>query len=276
MNRFLKLVNMEIHRFRYILASLMAVTMVCQFSSLIWTIQRVVSAKEKGLTQAVVGFDVPKMLTFPWAIGSTRQWFMIPILLSVAVLLLYALIIWYRDWFGRSTFIYRLLMLPSARWILYVSKLTAILLFVFSMLAFQLVLLATEKMLFNMIVPVDIRTDTTFAEAITMNDALQFLLPKQFEQFIYYYGLGMIGIIVMFTAVLIERSYRRWGILYGVSYFAVCVAVIVSPMVLLGIDRSSGYWYPNEIYMMELAVCLLVPVISIGLGFWLLCKKITV
>ncbi|WP_152396925.1 hypothetical protein [Paenibacillus guangzhouensis] len=276
MNRFLKLVNMEIHRFRYILFSLMAVTLLSQCGLLIWTVQRVVSAKEQGLTQAEVGYAIPKVLSFPWAIVNAKEWFILPIFLSITVLVLYSIIIWYRDWFGRSTFIYRLLMLPSARWMLYVSKLSAILLFVFCMLAFQLLLLVGENMLFQWIVPVDMRTDSTFVEAVTMNYALEILLPKQFEQFIYSYGLGIIGILVIFTAVLIERSYRRWGILYGIFYTAACVATIVSPMVLLGLDRSSGYWYPNEIYMMELAVCLLVPVISIGLGFWLLRKKITV
>jgi len=276
MNRFLKLVNMEIHRFRYILASLMAVTLVIQCGSLIWKVQRVVSAKEKGLTQAEVGFAIPKVLSFPWAVVNAKDWFILPILMSIAVLIIYSLIIWYRDWFGRSTFIYRLLMLPSVRWLLYVSKLTAILLFVFSMLAFQLILLVGENMLFQWIVPVDMRTGSTFVEAITMHQALDLLLPQQFEQFIYSYGLGVIGIMVLFTAVLLERSYRGIGILYGIGYVAVCAAAILFPALLLGLDRSSGYYYPSEIYAMELAACLLVSVISVCLGFWLLRKKITV
>ncbi|MFD0617777.1 hypothetical protein ACFQZR_09930 [Paenibacillus sp. GCM10027629] len=276
MNRYLKLVNMEIHRFRYILASLMVVTLISQISSWIWTLQRAVSIKEQGLSPADVGFELPKLLSFPWAIVSTRQWFILPILLSVTVLVLYALIIWYRDWFGRSTFIYRLLMLPSVRWVLYVSKLTAIVLFVFSMISFQLVLLAGESMLFNMIVPAEMRTSSTFVEGITMNYALEILLTKQFEQFVYSYGLGIIGIMVLFTAVLLERSYRRWGILYGIGYVALCAVTILFPALLLGLDRSSGYYYPSDIYAMELAACLLVSVISVCLGFWLLRKKITV
>ncbi|WP_018759254.1 hypothetical protein [Paenibacillus terrigena] len=275
MNRYLKLVNMEIHRFRYILASLMVVTLLSQCGSLIWTIQRVVSAKEKGLTQAEVGFAIPKFLSFPWAIVNTKVWFILPILLSITVLVLYSMIIWYRDWFGRSTFIYRLLMLPSARWVLYVSKLTAILTFVFSMIAFQLVLLVGENMLFKTIVPAGMRTDSTFVEASTIIPVLDTLLPKQFEQFIYSYGLGIIGVIVIFTAVLLERSYRRLGILYAIGYSAACVGVILSPFIL-GLDRSNSYWYPSEIYTMELAACLLISVISVCLGFWLLRKKITV
>ncbi|MCM3293427.1 hypothetical protein M3661_25305 [Paenibacillus sp. MER 180] len=272
MNRYLKLVHMEIHRFRYILASLMVVTMVCQFSSFILTIKGTLSIKaEKGL--GYVGMGIPEILTFPWVIIKTKEWFILPILLSITVLVLYTLLIWYRDWFGRSTFIYRLLMLPSKRWLLYVSKLTAIIMFVFSMIAFQLVLLVGENMIFKAMVPAELRTDSTFAEAISMNDALKMLLPTQFEQFIYYYGSGIVAVMVIFTAVLLERSYRRIGVLYAIAYFAGCVVSAVYPVSFLRMDE---YWYSNEIYGMQLGVCLLVAVISGWLGFWLLRKKITV
>ena len=272
MNRYLKLVHMEIHRFRYILASLMVLTMVCQFSSLILTINRTLSFKaENGMGYDDIG--LPDILTFPWVILDTKDWFILPILLSITVLVLYTLLIWYRDWFGRSTFIYRLLMLPSKRWMLYVSKLTAIIMFVFSMIAFQLVLLVGENMIFKAMVPAELRTDSTFVEAISMNEALKMLLPKQFEQFIYYYGLGIVAVIVIFTAVLLERSYRRIGVLYAIAYFAGCAVLAVYPVSSLRMDK---YWYPNEIYGMQLGVCLLVAVISGCLGFWLLRKKITV
>lgn len=275
MNRYLKLVHMEIHRFRYILASLMVVTMVCQFSSFILTIKRTLSIKaEKGLGYVDIG--LPKILTFPWVILKTKEWFILPILLSITVLVLYTILIWYRDWFGRSTFIYRLLILPSKRWMLYVAKLTAIIMFVFSMIAFQLVLLVGENMIFKAMVPAELRTDSTFVEAISMNEVLKMLLPKQFEQFIYYYGLGIVAVMVIFTAVLLERSYRRIGVLYAIAYFAGCAVLTVYPMFFVGFDRLNGYLYPDEIYGMQLGVCLLVAVISGCLGCWLLRKKITV
>ncbi|MCY9530231.1 MULTISPECIES: hypothetical protein [Paenibacillus] len=275
MNRYLKLVHMEIHRFRYILASLMVVTMVCQFSSFILTIKRTLSIKAaKGLGYVDIG--LPKILTFPWVILKTKEWFILPILLSITVLVLYTILIWYRDWFGRSTFIYRLLILPSKRWMLYVSKLTAIIMFVFSMIAFQLMLLVSENMIFKAMVPAELRTDSTFVEAISMNDALKMLLPKQFEQFIYSYGLGIVAVMVIFTAVLLERSYRRIGVLYAIAYFACCAILTVYPVFFVGFDRLNEYWYPDEIYGMQLGVCLLVAAISGCLGCWLLRKKITV
>ena len=36
-------------------------------------------------------------------------------MLCGVILIIYVFFIWYRDWLGKNTFIYRLLMLPTAR-----------------------------------------------------------------------------------------------------------------------------------------------------------------
>ena len=38
------------------------------------------------------------------------------------VLIIYVFFIWYRDWFGKNTFIYRLFMLPTARINVYLQR----------------------------------------------------------------------------------------------------------------------------------------------------------
>src|SRR5690606_30997651 len=70
-------------------------------------------------------------MSYTRAVQETQFWFAVPVGLSVAVLVIYAFLIWYRGWFGRSTFAYRLLSLPSERRNIYFAKLTAILTFVF-------------------------------------------------------------------------------------------------------------------------------------------------
>ncbi len=48
MNRYLKLVHMEVHRFRWMLAILMGITAVCQISALIWTLTKELSLPERA------------------------------------------------------------------------------------------------------------------------------------------------------------------------------------------------------------------------------------
>lgn len=45
--------------------------------------------------------------------GYQSIWFEGPISLCAATLILYIFLIWYKEWFGKSTFAYRLLMLPT-------------------------------------------------------------------------------------------------------------------------------------------------------------------
>ncbi|MGM0885112.1 MAG: hypothetical protein ACQEXQ_29225 [Bacillota bacterium] len=277
MNHYLKLFHMEVHRFRWMLAILMGITAVCQISALIWTLTKELSRRIEQLPQDLGNSfqaPAPEQLTFEWAMFNTQQWFFLPILICISVLGLYVFFIWYRDWIGRHTFIYRLLVLPTARRNLYLAKISAFLLFVFGFVSFQLVLLPIHNVIFKLIVPADQRADSHIVDAISRNEALVELIPRQFEQFLYYYGIGTIAVLAIFTAILLERSYRRLGILYGVLYLSGCALAVMFPAILF--DSRHPYLYPNELYAVQLIMFVLVLCISVWLGIKLLAKKITV
>lgn len=269
---YLKLVHLEIGRFRLILLSLMVLTFGFQTAGIMLTVNRELSLRAADpLYNGVSGGFVPEgMMSFAWVIFSTHIWYFIPIMLSIVVLLAYALLIWYREWFGRYTLIYRLLMLPGARFRVYAAKLTAILLFVFFMVAFQMLLLPVEQGIFNLMVASDMRADTYLEDAIRANQILSILLPRSLEQFVYSYGLGVLGITALFTAILLERCFKWIGLAAGIVYMFLCGLLLVLPIM------DSQSFYPNEYYAMELAVCAIVLTVSVWLSGWLLAKKITV
>lgn len=278
MNRYLKLVHMEVHRFRFILAGLMGLTAICQIGALIWKVVGELSSRTRYKELMGIGESSysPAKLSFAWVIQNTQQLFAISILLCIAALVLYVFLIWYRDWIGRDTFIYRLLMLPTARRHIYMAKLTAILMFVFGMVSFQLLLLPVEKMIFNIIVPADMREPSYLSNAISLNQTLNMLLPLHLDEFLASYGLGIVGVLAVFTAILLERSYRRLGILYAIAYLALCAAAVIFPVASLGVGDANAFLYPIEIFAIELAVIGVVLITSVWLGFRLIEKKITV
>ena len=96
-------------------------------------------------------------------------WFGIPIIFCIAMLMIYVFFIWYRDWFGKNTFIYRLLMLPTERITIYFSKLTAILFFVLGLVALQIVLMLIEIQIINSIVSADFLTYTLTDDIFAQN-----------------------------------------------------------------------------------------------------------
>lgn len=280
MNSYLKLVHMEINRFKYILAGLMTLTLLSQFGAVVWESINAVSYRENGSWKNGVSIGgtitSPPKLTLLEIISSSEFFFMAPIMLSIGVLTIYVFLIWYRDWFGRDTFIYRLLTLPSARRNIYFAKVTAIFMFLLGLVSFQLALLPVEEFIFNLIVPSDIRDPSYISEIIYENRAFPLLVPWYLDRFLINYGLGMIAVLSIFTAILIERSYRRVGVIYAILYLAICLGAILFPLLGLGLGNINGYLYPNEIYAIELAVCIGVVTLSIWIGCKLLTKKITV
>jgi len=281
-NRYLKLVHMEVDRFKYILAGLMGLTLICQFGAVIWWTMSAVSYREsdawknRGSMDYIFNSSTNDNLSFTDVIFNTQFIFMIPILISIGVLAIYVFLIWYRDWFGRNTFIYRLLTLPTARGHIYFAKLTAILIFIFGLVAFQLALLPVEKSIFNLIVPIDMRDSSYFSNNIYANPALAMLIPWHFDSFLVYYVIGIIAVLAIFTAILIERSYARVGILYAILYLGISTFLLLFPLFGLGLDDVNGYLYPNEIYTIELVMSVVVIAVSVWLGCRLLSKKITV
>ncbi|MBJ6362745.1 hypothetical protein ACFOQM_15985 [Paenibacillus sp. GCM10012307] len=278
MKRYLKLVHMEVHRFRYLMLFLMGVILIFQVGAIISVLSRELSQRWDDPTyNGVRSPFVPEgMLSFTWVISNTNFWFAVPMLISVAVIGLYVFFVWYREWLGRSTFIYRLLMLPGARCQIYLAKLTAILIFVFSLVSYQLLLLPLQKLLFQMMVPAEWRVDSYWPEVIHANRALDLLIPRNIEQFLSIYGLGIMAVLIIFTGILLERSYRRIGILYGLLYVVGNAIVALYLPDLLGLGLPGTYLYPDEIVGLVVGVCLLLLVLSVVFGFRLLANKITV
>ncbi|MFB9278648.1 hypothetical protein [Cohnella cellulosilytica] len=277
MKNYLKLLHIEIHRFRYILFALLGLTALVQLCAIAFNAAWEIDARNAYVLQTGMASETfYGPMTYTRAVQNTQFWFAVPVGLSIAVLAIYAFLIWYRDWFGRSTFAYRLLALPSERRNIYFAKLTAILTFVFVMVGFQLLLMPIGRAVFAMIAPADQLQHSAIADAIFANQAFKILLPRSFADFFVHYGLGAISLLVAFAAVLLERSYRLLGIVYGLAYAAVCAVLMIYPTLALGAEYSVGYLYTEEVYAIQIAVDALVAVVSVWLGLYLLKKKVAV
>ncbi|HLS09561.1 hypothetical protein [Lentibacillus sp.] len=276
MNRFMKLVNFELSRFMKIYLVLVAMTVVVQVAGVIVKANEYIgkanqAINEDGLSMAqfVEQNGVMSFMDF------TRSlWFMGPIAICAAALIFYIFMIWYRDWFGKNTFIYRLLMLPTARLNVYLAKAASIVLMVLGLVSIQLIILPLENRVFKWMVPVDFRSDMTLGQIVNWN-YLSILVPQTFVEFILYYGAGFMAVSVLFTAILFERSFRWKGLLLGIGYVTLSVIIFALP-VLSELFLNRNYFYPLEMLGLEVALGLIVTFMSIWMGHYLLTKKITV
>ncbi|MFC4559508.1 hypothetical protein ACFO3D_15015 [Virgibacillus kekensis] len=277
MNRYIKLVNFELKRFMKVYLALIVITILAQTAGVILTANEYLGRANKAIYEELVPATqfIEQYGQFSFLNIARTTWFMGPIALSAAALIFYIFMIWYRDWFGKNTFIYRLLMLPTARLNVLLSKATSIFLMVLGLVSVQYILLPFETAIMNWRVPAEFRADLPIQEIIQNFPYLSILLPQSFLEFVLYYGAGFMVITMLFAAILFERSFRWKGILIGVGYVVLSAVVFLTPLLTI-LFTGEDYLYPLEMLAAEIILGVVVMCFSIWLGNHLLNKKITV
>ncbi|MDX1772180.1 MAG: hypothetical protein R3328_11680 [Planococcaceae bacterium] len=277
MKNYLKLLNFEFNRSAKLFAVLLGITLVIQVIGVIVLSNKYLNmANEKMYEEFMSKADFLSnfgQMSFMSVAGSV--WFLGPIALCVAGVGFYIFIIWYRDWFGKNTFIYRLLMLPTTRLNIFYAKITNILLLTFGFVAFQLILIPLEASILKWMVPKEFRVDLTVQEIISGMPGLSIFMPTSIFGVIVYYGAGFMVVSILFTAILMERSYKWKGIFAGIIYSLIAVAVFISPLLLQEFILND-FFYPMELFLLLIAMGIIVLAVSIWMSGFLLKKKITV
>jgi len=276
MNRFLKLVHFEFQRFLKLYLVLMGVIILLQFVGVILESQNYLSQVNEHIYKDLMPKEqfIEQFGTYSFLQIAHSFWFMGPIVLSIAALMIYVFFIWYRDWLGKNTFIYRLFMLPTSRLNVYFAKAAVILLFILGLLAVQLLLIPIENRVLQWMVPNEYFNMLSINE-ITNIDYLSILYPPTFMEFILYYGGGMIAVFIAFTAILFERSFRLKGIIYGILYTGLSSVIFIAP-ILINQLLLEDYFFPLEIFFMEVVMGLIVLAGTIWTAHYLLKNKIRV
>ncbi|MFC4778455.1 hypothetical protein ACFO9Q_16805 [Paenibacillus sp. GCM10023252] len=279
MIRYLKLVHMELSRFGKFLAGLLVLVVLLQFGSVVYSSISYKNSQE--LQRETMGLSQQEFLNREGFWPASLQDMMTAgvlfngsILLVAGFLFLYIFFIWYRDWLGKNTFIYRMLMLPTDRVHVYLAKLTTIVLLVLAFLALQLLLLPLEKLVFEMLIPEELRISTSIFEVIRGVYLFNYILPLQALDFLIYYGAGLTVVILIFTGIVIERSYRLKGLIGGLIFVAIAAALILSPMVIAFMRWFEFYIW--EVVWLEIGVIIIVTLISLAISFRLIRYKVTV
>lgn len=279
MNRYLKLVHMEISRFWKLYVALLVATLLMQCGGIVYSVRQYISNWKQHmevelLTDAQYAIKYGAS-SFYRVLMNTSFWIIAPIALSIAALLFYTAFIWYREWMGKNSFIYRLLMLPTARRNIYFAKLTAILLLTLGLVGFQLAILPIEMLIYDGMIPQGLSEPMSLLETIGIYPVFLVLIPNHFSDFLLFYGVGLTFIILIFTAIMLERSYRMKGLFGGIVYLFLSGFILLSPLFVWG-SQMKFYLYPVELIAVELTLILAVGLLSLWLSLYLLHKKVTV
>lgn len=277
MKHYLQLVNFEINRFMKLYLLLAIFVGVVQTATVIFEassyMQIVKSRVSRGMTPEQF---INENWRFSLAEVVYTNGFMFPIIIAIAGLVFYMFFIWYRDWYARNPFVYRLLTLPTDRMNVYFAKLTTIMLTVFGMLAFQIIMLGFYRQLVEWIVPVVYRENLSIGLIVNSSIYLRMLIPTSFPEFITIYIKGLAVVIVAFTIVLMERSYKWIGLVLGIVYAAVALILYALPTIIQYAIYNNSYLYYAELYWLEMGILALIVVVSLVISNYLIKRKVTV
>ncbi|HET7628065.1 MAG TPA: hypothetical protein VFK44_06705 [Bacillales bacterium] len=277
MKRYLKLVNFEFNRIANLFFALLALILVVQVTGVMVKSNRYMAKVNHALHEELMTKTQFLAESSPMSMIEVGQslWFFGPIVLCAAFVIFYIFMIWYRDWFGKNTFIYRLLMLPTDRLNVFLAKLTTILLLTFGFVSFQLMLLPVESAVLSWMIPNDLLIELPVEQIISRTDFTSSFIPNGILSFFLYYGAGVIAVSVVFTAILLERSYRLKGIFIAAGYCALSVLVFAAPLLLQSLVIEN-YFYDLELLALMIFSGLVVWFGSVWLSRRILNKSIRV
>ena len=137
--------------------------------------------------------------------------------LAVIACLVYAIIIWYRDFIGKSKVSYTLFMLPQNKFNIYISKLITIVSMIYIVQIVQFILWAINLILLNYFAELgEYRIISSLYNNFGDPMSLIQLLPIDF------FIINVIGVILVvvliFTAVLMQLSYKKIGLIIAPLY----------------------------------------------------------
>ncbi|MGL6106403.1 hypothetical protein [Romboutsia sp.] len=187
--------------------------------------------------------------------------------LAVIFVLIYAIAIWYRDFVGKSKTSYTLFMLPTNRFNIYIAKLITIVVMIYGVMLTQILCWGVELVIISSLSKLKIpQMISVFTRGVLLSGDLR-LIQTYFMDFFMINLVGVIlAVIVIFTGVMIERAYKKKGIILGVMYIGLSILIYC---VLISLSNySDRFLLAHSIYY------ILLFALSIKISYQLITNKV--
>lgn len=280
MKKFINLLNFELNRFLKFLLPALVIAVVMQLASVLNLVfsynkkAKSIMASGPGTVQSVVN-DI-NTLSMRDLTGSGL--FNYSLVLLVSIFVFYSFFVWYRDWLGKNTFIYRLLMLPIGRFQIFLTKSLSFLIGGFLVFSVQFGLFFIESALMKqLIVQQEFFVSLNIHDIHPMYDFMfGTIFPNSMIEFLSTYGFAFAALVVLFTAIILERSFGIKGLISGVVYLGAFISAYTFLSGLAYYDFLPFVIKPSQAYLISIAFHFVAIAISMFLSNFLLTRKIKV
>jgi len=243
MKKFIMLLNEELKRGSRFYLLALVVLVGLELVSVVYQILSYQSEVEQYMkVDRVSQLEAIRLAGGPFGFGDATAYFQYIIVIAIMLTVLLAFQIWYRDWFGESKYVYRLLMLPGKRIIILLSKLTAVMLTVTSFIGVQWIVLLVSGFLFRWMTPDDLmESKQLFGE----NRVLSMFYTFNIVDTLIIILIASLVVSFVFLVVLIERSYRKR---VAFLYVMLDAALLIIPLAgLVYFFETTHLLGPNQI-----------------------------
>lgn len=273
MSKILMLYEIEFKRIKKIYFSILSLIII---SNLIWFIynlnlvakevQRILNIRGGlGLLKSEEVYMIIKNGGFIYSLYSLSFFFMI---LGLIWCLYYTLLTWYKDFSSKTTVAYTLFTLPCNKFNIFLSKLLIVLSFIYGVLATQHILWILEILIMKSITSINI---SEIIYIINYNSLKSFLSMGisiyPLEILMYYVFSPILAVIVLFTGVLIHKSFDKIGGFLGLFYMAIVIFMYLY-------ISSISMIFTDELLRNHILYYIVTGVLSLIISYNLLNKKI--
>lgn len=274
MNRTWKLLQFEFNRLWKVLVGLILFNMVVQPLGVIWSTYRYFNRDVSAGTTLEMPGTVARALAFNEVTQSGIV--TLAILFTVFALIFYTFYTWYREWYGKSRFSYRLMMIPGNRMQVYFAKLLALYIGVLLLVALQIVLLAVGNWIFEWVLSEDVIRPIHLFELYYWNAFGNEIFLPVLQIMINRYVMGFMTLNIVFVGILLERSFGLAGFISGLAFYLISLIGSVAVISVIGGQAYKWYLFYDEALYMMYGIMVLYTLICIGISHYLINHRLRV
>ena len=274
MNNILTLYDMEFKRIYKIYFTLIGVLFASNIGATLYKIffitRRTVDNEGNLITMHTLKSSEGLEYINTYIVGDLGSMTKMAMAFAVLLCLLYSLVIWYRDYFSKSKTIATLLMLPQKRFNIYISKFLTVIMMIFGIIASQFLFWFIDLFIIKIILNVNAEGFlNVFQTMLIRQNRFWNLVFNQPIDFVMIDVLGVIlAVTVLFTGVMIERSFRKVGAVLGAIY------VVASIVLYIYVTTSYGI-YSDILLKVHLLYYLVMFIVSTLISINLLNKRVS-
>lgn len=271
MKQYIQLTNEEIKRsFKlYVIAVLVmaAIELVSVVAQVMYHERKVENFME--LNRVSVAEALKQIDTLGYSEASS--FFSYMTLIGMAIVVIYAIQIWYRDWLGETKYIYRLLMLPGSRASIFFSKLTTVFLIIVSFIGIQWCVMQLGFYLFDWLIQPEYQNQIDLSPV--QNVMSEFYTTNLIDMGIIL-AISLFIVSFIFLLILIERSFRKGKAVVKIG-LEIFIAILIAYITVLFLDETRILLETEEL-ILTIGISLLYFMYIIWKSLRLLQQKVTV